>query len=150
MNAEKFWMGWLKIMAMFVTLGGVLFAFHGQLKFLGFLDSWIDQVFYNGTPPELEVQSMRSWLVAVLGAVMASWGIFLYLLIKYSLSQREPWAWNGIFYSMAFWFVIDTGFSAWYGAWFNVILNAVILLQFIAPLLFLRGYSRIDKKVIIL
>lgn len=141
MNAEKFWIGWLKVIALVVTIGGILFAFHDQLKFLGFLNSWIDRVFYNGNTPALETQTMRSWLIAVLGAVMASWGLFLYFLVRYPLSRKEAWAWYGIFYSTLLWFVIDTGFSAWYGAWFNVILNTILFLQFLAPLLFLRRFS---------
>lgn len=149
MNAEKFWMGWLRIAALIVTIGGMLFAFHSQFKFLNFLDSWIDRVFYNGKQPGLDSQLMRNWLVAILGALMASWGLILYFLIKYPLSRRESWAWHGIFYSSLLWFVIDTGFSAWFGVWFNVIGNVILYLQFFAPLLFLRVFFRQKKTVVI-
>ena len=149
MNAQKFWIGWLKVIALVVSVGGVLFAFHEQLKFLGFLDSWIDNVFYNGNAPASQVQSMRSWMIAVLGAVMASWGIFLYFLVRYPLSRKEEWAWYGIFISCLVWYVIDTGFSARFGAWFNVILNSILFLQFLAPLLFLLRNFRVKKPELI-
>jgi hypothetical protein len=138
-SAEKFWYGWLKITALLTILTGLKLSLFNTLPTFDFLSKPINRIFnFN---PELAriIAPLQNWLVSVLGATMAGWGITVLFLISYPLQKKEAWSWNAIMLSLIVWYTIDTFLSARAGVNFNVVINTIFLIQFIAPLLFLRN-----------
>lgn len=138
-SAEKFWFGWLKIAAMLCTLFGIFMALFNQTEVLGFLNKHIVSTFYKTPELAYAAAPAQAWLIGVLGATMTGWGVAILYLIHYPLQRKEQWAWNAILLPLLIWFLIDSSLSACHGAYFNVIINFVLILQFIAPLMFLRN-----------
>lgn len=139
MNAEKFWFGWLKIAAALCTLFGVFMALFNQSGMFNFLNNLIVNSFYSSNSNVSIIAPLQAWLIGILGATMAGWGIMMLYLIKHPLQNKERWAWNAIFISMIVWFTIDSFISFHYGANFNLLINALLFLQFLAPLLVIRS-----------
>ena len=139
MNAEKFWMGWLKITMLIIILAGVLLIIFGNSSYAEILNKQINRAFYSGKIPGKSVLLMKGWLIAVSGAVMAGWGSTMLYIVYHSFRKGEKWAWRSIFYPLLIWYLLDSSVSLYYGATFNVIINSILFLQLIAPLLFLRN-----------
>ena len=139
MNAEKFWMGWLKITMLIIILAGILLIFFGNSSYAEILNKQINRVFYSGKLPEESILLMKGWLIAVSGAVMAGWGSTMLYIVYHPFKKGEKWAWRSIFYPLLIWFLLDSSVSLYYGAIFNVIINCILFFQLIAPLLFLRN-----------
>lgn len=138
-KAEKFWYSWLKIAATLVTIFGLLLTLFNQTKGFAFLNKKIVEVFFLSPQMAVNLASLQSWMVSIIGATTAGWGLTLMYLIFIPLKRKEKWAWNAITYSLILWFVLDTWISTYYGAKFNVILNIAFAMQFLAPLLFIRS-----------
>jgi hypothetical protein len=139
MSADKFWSEWLKITMLIVIATGVLLIITGSFVPIKFLDQLIDDVFSGGVQPPEHINMLKNWLFSVNGAVMTGWGCSMLYIVNNSFRQRERWAWRCIFYPVLIWFLLDTSVSLYYGVTFNVILNCILLLQIMAPLLYLRN-----------
>jgi hypothetical protein len=139
MNAEKFWLGWLKITMILVIVAGGFLAIFSQFAYSAFLNAKIDNVFFNGTNPGGQVELLKKWLTGVAGAVMLGWGISMLYVVNHPFRQRQAWAWRSIFYPVLIWYLLDSGISAYYGILINVSINTILFLQIMAPLLFLRN-----------
>ena len=145
-NAEKFWYGWLKAVAIIVTLFGVTLSVYTVISGDGIavLNEHIAKSFKLSPEFMMDIHDLQAWMIAIIGAVTAGWGITLLYLILVPLTRKEKWAWNAIMISMLVWFSLDTFISSYYGAHFNVVLNMVFAMQFVAPLLFIK--SNMEKK----
>jgi hypothetical protein len=139
MSAEKFWYVWLKVTMLIVIVTGILLVLIGSFIPIEILDRNIDNVFFKGVHPEEQVNMLRNWLFSVSGAIMAAWGSSMWYLVSHTFRQHEKWAWDCIFYPVVIWYLLDTSVSFYYGVFFNVIINSILLLQIMAPLLFLRN-----------
>ena len=71
---------------------------------------------------------------AVLGAVMLSWGLLLWFVVRGAFARGEREGWRMVALAVAAWFVPDTAFSLWSGFWHNALLNVLILLLYAVPL----------------
>ena len=139
MNAEKFWLGWLKITMCLVVLAGILLALFSDYLFSDFIDTKINKIFFSGISPEFNVEQLKKWMFGVSGAVMVGWGLSMLYVVNYPFRQKEQWAWRCIFYPVLAWYLIDSSISAYFGVGFNVLINSILFLQIVAPLLFLRA-----------
>lgn len=139
MSAEKFWSEWLKITMLIVITAGLLLALISNLIQIQFINKMIDDVFFLGIQPEEHVNMLKNWLFGVSGAVMAGWGCSMYYIVNHAFRHRERWAWRCIFYPVIIWYILDSSISFYYGVTFNVIINSILMLQIMAPLLFLRN-----------
>lgn len=146
-SAEKFWFGWLKFAAIVCIFTGFFIALLNRTPVFNFMNRFITKTFYSGPELAVEIASLQSWLLGIIGAAMAGWGIAMVYLIHYPLQRKELWAWNAIVIPVLVWFLIDTTISACYEAYFNIIVNCILVLQFAAPLLFIRN-SILKPKII--
>lgn len=138
-KAEKFWYSWLKVVATFSILFGGAMALFNHTDLFRVMNDKLEVVYFSETIISAEIASMQYWLVGLIGAVLAAWGILVYFLILFPLKQKQLWAWNAIAISLAIWFAFDTWASFKWGASFNIIINVIFLFQYAAPLLFLRS-----------
>jgi hypothetical protein len=138
MTTEKFWLTWLKISAIITTLLGVLMALFNHTNMFEIMNMFIQSTFYADTSITSSAVSLQQWMIGVFGATMAGWGIMMLYLIKHSLQNKELWAWNAMLISLIVWFSIDMVVSIHFKAFFNVLVNAIFFLQFLAPLMVLR------------
>ena len=144
MNAEKFWMGWLRITIYLVITAGFLMVILYHLGLTGYLDHKIDKAFFDGINPGPAVHFLRIWMISIAGAVMMGWGLAMLYIVNHPFQRGEKWAWKSIFYPMVTWYLIDTAVSLGFGVGINVVINTILFLQVIAPLLFL--YSQFYPK----
>jgi len=147
MNAEKFWLGWLKITMIIVIIGGAFLAVIPQFFNIPFLDAQLHNGFFFGGIPE-GVPAFTRWITGVTGAVMLSWGFSMLYVVNHPFRQHEKWAWRSVFYPVLTWYIIDSVVSAHFGVGFNVVVNSILFLQIMAPLLFLRNYFFEQVRVV--
>jgi hypothetical protein len=139
MSAEKFWSGWLQITMWIVIVAGIFLAILANIFPWKYIDQQINRIFFSSQSPGESVEMMKHWLIGLSGAVMAGWGFSMLYVVKHPFRRKERWAWCCIFYPVIIWYVIDTSVSTYFGAHFNVLINSILLLQIIAPLLFLKN-----------
>jgi hypothetical protein len=139
MSAEKFWSGWLKITMLIVILAGIFLAVWANIIPWKYLDKQINQAFFGSALQSEPVEFLKRWLIGISGAVMTGWGCSMLYVVNNPFRRKEQWAWRCIFYPVIIWYIIDTTLSTYFGANFNVIINSILLLQIMAPLLFLRN-----------
>ena len=77
---------------------------------------------------------------AVMGSVIASWGMLIAFIAYFPFKLREKWAWNGVAAAVVFWFIVDTSCSLFYDVSVNAVFNSFTLMLFALPLLFTRKY----------
>jgi hypothetical protein len=75
---------------------------------------------------------------AVLGAVLAGWGVALWYASKTLVAAGSRVGWNLVTWPLVVWFVPDTTYSLWSGFWPNAVLNTAFVLMFAPPLIALR------------
>lgn len=126
---------WLKAASMLVIGFGLILSLAAYPATSGLAYFYTDLAFWpldgeqNLTYPETRI------LCAVLGGVMAGWGVLLYQ-ISTKLFPREPaLARSLIFWSIGVWFVTDVIGSLVAGVPINAVLNIGFLLAFVVPLI---------------
>jgi hypothetical protein len=71
---------------------------------------------------------------AVIGGVMAGWGVALLLITRELLAKGSQLGWKLMAISLISWFLPDTTYSLLSGYWQNAALNVVVLTLFAIPL----------------
>jgi hypothetical protein len=141
MNAEKFWLGWLKTVIIIFIVTCISFAFLSKTDSLGALHKLINYIFFANKIPVKSMLLLQDWLMPVICVALAGRGLAMIYLISIPLKNKELWAWKCIFYSVMIWFFIDSMVSVYLGVGFHVLINCILFLQLMAPLLFLKSYS---------
>lgn len=139
MNAEKFWYSWLKITMILVIIAGIALAFLSRTSLFEFINQNINHIFFADQLPDIATQKLQGWLLGIMGAILAAWGITVLYLTCYAMKKKEFWSWKCIFFSLIVWFIIDTSVSIYYQAILNIFINCIFFFQIAAPLLFLRN-----------
>lgn len=118
-----------------------MLAFLYDTAFFKPMDEQISPAFWNHqddiTPA---MHDYQRWLLGVSGAVMTSWGVLLFFILRYPFKHREKWAWNCITIALLTWFVVDESFSLYFEVYFNAIFNLGLLLATGLPLIFTRRF----------
>lgn len=132
----QFWRNWL-VAANVMTVGiGLMAAFLGNVVLLRPWNAGIEQVFFQGNPIPPDVMPMKNWLMGIIGGTIVGFHVLLALVAWHPFAKREKWAWYASWAGLLGWFCIDSGVSAFYGAWFNVyLINGVALVAIGLPLI---------------
>ena len=136
--SRKGYVTWLKvasILAIGFGLASSLASFEGGSGIWLFLFDILRWP-VDGLPESFDANSYA--LNAVLGGVMAGWGILLYLLANGPIAEGDHRMANYMLISLDVWFVVDSIGSVVAGIPGNVILNLSFLVIFGIPLLVLR------------
>jgi len=70
----------------------------------------------------------------VLGATLVGWGVTMLLVSRYAFAMRKPELLRMLLYGLLAWGPVDMAVSIFYGAWFNVALNLIIMVAAGIPL----------------
>lgn len=89
MNAEKFWYSWLKVTIILLTICGLVMSCLSKTPFLSLLNENINHAFFADHFPDSSTIMLQGWLIGILGAVMAGWGITMLFLIYNSMKKKN-------------------------------------------------------------
>ncbi len=132
-SRHLFWYRWLVVVdAAVILLGVAMVLAPGPLQqVLGLIEyGSADHIAGFGRPAVAYIRFAH----AVLGAVMAGWGVCM-LLVLYGRFRLAAWdGWITLAGSLAVWFALDTSHSLWSGFWPNAILNTALAVLFTIPL----------------
>ncbi len=107
---------WFSTISVILVLWGVVFSFFG-LEIL---------------PVDRRV--LLSWESAIYGAIMIGWGTTLFLVGRVVFRRQDAELMKLLLFGIAVWLVLEAAFSARFGVWFNVGVNAGVLTLFAVPL----------------
>ena len=138
MNSYSFWLKWLFVVGVVICVFGIVMAFfNGTVLFRPF-DSQINPVFWGDENVDSTIKEYQQWIMGVLGATMASWGILVLFIAHYPFRRKERWSWNCLMLGLLIWFLIDSSISLYFRVYFNAIFNSALFVLVILPLVFTR------------
>ncbi|CAN5894935.1 hypothetical protein BH11GEM1_BH11GEM1_32090 [soil metagenome] len=126
MSAKRL-LWWYSTISVILMLWGLAFAFFG----LGIL------------PVDRRV--LLSWESAIYGAIMIGWGTTLLLVGRVAFRRNDAELMKALLFGIAVWLVAEAAFSAYFGVWFNVGVDAGVLALFTVPLLASIRAARTEK-----
>lgn len=92
-------------------------------------------VFCLGVLPIIHRAVLLRWESALYGAIMIGWGTTLFLAGRVALRRGDRDLAKALLLGIVVWLVIEAAFSARFGVWFNVGVDAVVLILFSVPLI---------------
>jgi hypothetical protein len=75
------------------------------------------------------------WESSLYGAIMLGWGVTLLLVGRVALQRRDRELKRALFAGLIVWLAVEAAASVWFGVWFNVGVDLVVLFLFSVPLL---------------
>ena len=149
MTAEKFWLGWLKVVAIITSLIGVIMLIASQAPFLCEMREFMhaSEILPVATPCS-DIKPLLGWLISSNGITMIQWSILLIYLVWFRVKNRDLMAIRVLLLGLLIWFVFDMGFSIYYGAPQVIIMDIIVLFVFAAPLLSLQTLFRLKPNKI--
>jgi hypothetical protein len=91
------------------------------------------------TSEELSGQQ-ASFLMAIFGPTIASWGVLFLYAVTSGFSRPSPQSWWFMFTACLTWAPYDSIFSLQHGVYLNAIINAVAFVMMMTPLLLVRKH----------
>lgn len=116
MNSRR-WSVWFTLVAVIQVLWGVVFAFFGL-----------------GVLPIIDRRVLLRWESALYGSIMIGWGLTLILVGRLAFRRGDGALLRALLYGVIAWLVIEGLFSAFLRVWFNVGVDAAVLVLFAVPL----------------
>jgi hypothetical protein len=139
MNEKRFlfWRNWL-FWANVGTVGvGLMAAFWSNNPLLRPWNAGTEATFFGSSALPADEMAMRNWLMGIVGGTIVGFHLLMALIAWFPFLKREKWAWYACWAGLLSWFCIDSGVSAFYGAWHNIyLINAVALVAIGLPLIF--------------
>lgn len=117
---------WFQAITVILILFGLLFFFFGLRVF-------------SATIPLIPRAVLLPWESALYGAVMVGWGATILLVGRIALRRKDGELRKALLVGLATWLLLEALASAWFGVWFNVGVDAVVLTLFGIPLSRSRG-----------
>ena len=108
---------WFSVVSVIMVVGGVVFAVFGL----------------DVLPVKRDV--LVSWQSAIYGAIMMGWGTTLFFVGRVALRRYDAELTKPLLLGIVVWLVTEAAFSARFGVWFNVGVDAGVLALFSVPLI---------------
>ncbi len=138
MNRFFFWQSWLLVVGILIAGFGILMALTAGTPLFDLFNRQINPAFWGGAAVDSTARQFQHWIYAVWGATIAGWGIVLVYIVHYPFFRKEAWAWECVAVGVVVWYILDTLLSVYYGVFFNVAFNSVLLVAAAMPLMFTR------------
>jgi hypothetical protein len=113
---------WFKTVTIILIGFGLLYFFFG-LKI------------FSNTIGLIPHNVLLDWESALYGAIMLGWGVTLFLLGRIAFKREDKELKRVLLIGLTVWLVAEAAASAWFGVWFNVGVDIVVLALFAVPLL---------------
>jgi hypothetical protein len=120
MSSKKL-MTWFSTVSVILILFGILYSCFG----LGIL------------PVNKSV--LLEWVSALYGAIMMGWGVTLLFVGRHAFKKNDTELMKILLYGLLVWLAVEALFSAWLGVWFNVGVDAGVMILFSYPLIKVMG-----------
>mgnify|MGYP006277735585 CR=1 FL=1 len=144
-----FWRGWLLVMSTVFAVQAFGWILFGSFDPFGLYSTLMAREFWDTGALTPEADETLAFAVVPLGATTAGYFVLVHYLVRFGFARRERWSFHAVVAALAVWFVLDSAFSLWHGAWFNVILvNVPCIVLLGVPLLRLRRYFEPEGLVI--
>ncbi len=108
---------WFSTVSLILILAGIVFAFLG-LRIL-----------------PVRGNVLLQWESAIYGAIMMGWGTTLFFAGRLAFRRNDLDLMKALLYGLLVWLVAEALFSAYFGVWFNVGVDAAVLALFSIPLI---------------
>jgi hypothetical protein len=136
MTNIRLWRYWLLVVSIFIIVFGTVMALFNSTIVFMFFNAQINPVFWGGSSVPAPAQAFQAWVYGAWGATVMGWGVSMFFIAYYPFREPERWTWNTVFFSVIFWYILDTGISWIFGVFINVLLNTTILILVLIPLVF--------------
>lgn len=134
-DRHSFWRAWLLVALSGQAVMGLVIAFgYAVVPGLGWHRRGVAESLWGGEVFAPQAEVFRDFIMAVLGATMASWAIALLFVVAVPFARRERWSWWCLAVSVAVWFPVDTGMSLAHGVVVNAVFNLSALTMLAIPL----------------
>lgn len=131
---------WLFALAIAHLLGGVLFAWWGNLPVFENYHRSIEQAFFGQDVPTA-ARGLQVWWLALFGATVQSYAVFMGALVYLGNRYRSRAAWGGLIAGLVLWAPQDIWISAQLGIWSHVWVDSIALIGLLLPLAWLFHYD---------
>ncbi|MEL7534364.1 MAG: hypothetical protein AAFN10_23865 [Bacteroidota bacterium] len=135
----EFWRKWLLLANLMTIAVGLLVAFAGNSFVFELHNAGTQRLFFDGQAITGEMLAFKNWLFGIIGGTIVGFHLLMIFIIVYPFRERQRWSWVALWSGLGAWFVIDSGISAFYGAYYNIyLINLVALILIGIPLLMTR------------
>lgn len=114
---SKFLANWFSVISVILVLWGIVFAFLGL----------------DVLPVNKDV--LLPWESALYGAIMMGWGMTLLMVGRIAFSRNDAELLKAMLYGIVLWLIVEGLFSAYFGVWFNVVVDICVLILFSLPII---------------
>ncbi|MGB9088329.1 MAG: cell division protein [Pseudomonas farsensis] len=131
---------WLQAVAVLHLLGGLLLTWAGNTGLLsGYLLS-LELAFWGQAAPAAG-HSQQVWWVALFGATLQSYALYMLALVRLADRYRSSAAWGWLMAGLLLWAPQDIVVSLQVGMWSHLLVDALALLALLPPLYWLRRHD---------
>ncbi|MHC8303361.1 cell division protein [Pseudomonas sp. PB3P13] len=135
-------MVWLYAAAMVHLLVGVVLTWAGHS---GLLDGYlltIEQAFWAADAAPITARAQQVWWVAIFGATLQSFSLYMLALVSIGHRLRSPAAWGWLIAGIVLWAPQDMWISAQARVWSHLSVDSLALLTLLPPLIWLYRHDR--------
>lgn len=132
-----FWQKWLLVATEIYIIFGLFIVVFNSTVLFDLFNKPIYAIFF-GTAVPPSVIPFQGWLYALMGSILAAWGLNMFFITNNAFKKREKWAWQALLSGLLLWYVLDSTASVYFGVLFNAALNTVFLIIGLLPLYFTR------------
>lgn len=133
---------WLYAAAMVHLLVGLVLTWAGHS---GLLDGYlltIEQAFWAADAAPVTARAQQVWWVAIFGATLQSFSLYMLALVSIGHRLRSPAAWGWLIAGIVLWAPQDMWISAQARVWSHLWVDSLALLTLLPPLIWLYRHDR--------
>jgi len=132
---------WLQAAALVHLLVGLGLTWAGNTALLGTYQLSIEQAFWGQAAPAA-ARHQQVWWLALFGATLQSYSLYMLGLIHLGNRLRSHSAWAWLAFGIVLWAPQDVLVSLQAGMWSHLVIDALALLALLPPLLWLYRHDR--------
>jgi len=136
----SFYINWLIVANVIALFVGLLLVLFPESFFLKPHNNQTLSTFFEGNEVLYQkYKPLKNWLFAIIGATIIGFHLLAIFIINFALRQKEKWAYFALWVALIAWFLIDSSWSLFYGAAYNVwFINLPAFVMIAIPLILLN------------